>query len=338
MIEIITTKKEWDLLIEEVNAYDFYSTYDYHVLSNTNNEKPILIKYTQDDVIIGLPLLIRKIDNTPYFDATSVYGYAGPISKNITEDFDNKLFKKELYDFFEDNQIVSVFSRLNPYLPYQDIILDTVGDINEKGDIVMIGMTESLEEQRQQYQKRIKSQINRARKLCTIRKAECKDDITEFINLYYENMKRVEAKQSYFFNEDYFYKFSHNDHSKIEILLASLVETDEIISGAMFIKTNNIIQYHLSGTKTDYLDIGAIKLLIDEMRVEGTKENYKVLNLGGGLNSKDDSLLRFKKSFSKTLKKFSVWQCVVNENIYNELSASVENGNFDFFPRYRCPE
>lgn len=335
MIEVITTKEDRSSLINEVDAYDFYSTFDYHALSNTNDDSPILIKYTEDDIIIGLPLLIRKIHNTPFFDATSVYGYAGPISKNIPENFDNQLFNKELNDFFIDNQIVSVFSRLNPYLPHQNIILSGIGEIKIKGDIVMIDLNENLEIQRQQYQKRIKSHINKARKICTIKKADCKDDISNFINLYYENMERVDAKKFYFFNEDYFYKLTQNNNCKTEILLASLSETNEIICGAIFIKSKHIIQYHLSGTKTDYMEIGAIKLLIDEMRIEGTKENYKVFNLGGGLNSKDDSLLRFKKSFSKTLKEFSVWQYIVNDSIYNELVGSKEIDNIDFFPRYR---
>ncbi len=34
MIEIITNKEDWNLLLSEVDAYDFYSTYDYHVISN----------------------------------------------------------------------------------------------------------------------------------------------------------------------------------------------------------------------------------------------------------------------------------------------------------------
>jgi hypothetical protein len=337
MIELITTKKEWNLLINEVDSYDFYSTYDYHALSNTNGNKPILIKFTQDDIIIGLPLIIRQIENTPFFDATSVYGYAGPISKNIPENFDNQLFKKELNEFFVDHRIVSVFSRLNPFLLHQNKILDSIGKIITKGEVVMIDLDEDLEVQRQQYQKRIKSHINKARRLCTIKKADSKEDITAFINLYYENMMRVDAKKSYFFNEDYFYKFRHIENCEIEILLASLNETNEIISGAMFIKTKDIIQYHLSGTKTDYLDTAALKLLIDEMRIEGTKENYKVFNLGGGLNSRDDSLLRFKKSFSKTLKDFTVWQYIVNEKIYGDLNKSVEINNNDFFPEYRSP-
>ena len=335
MIEVITTKKEWGLFIKEVDAYDFYSTFDYHALSDTNLERPILIKYTENDIIIGLPLLIRKIENTCLFDATSVYGYAGPISKNITINFDNRLFRKELNDFFIENHIISVFSRLNPFLPYQNIILSGLGEIKIKGDVVMIDLNKSLKVQRQQYQRRIKSHINSARKLCTIRKAETTEDIKAFIDLYYENMNRVEAKESYFFSETYFYKFMNMDNCEIEILMASFNETNDIISAAMFVKTKNIIQYHLSGTKTEFINVAAIKLLIDEMRIEATKENYKVFNLGGGLNSKDDSLLRFKKSFSKIVKEFSVWQYVVSENIYKDLVKFSESDDLDFFPGYR---
>ena len=338
MIEVITAKEEWGSLINQVDNYDFYSTYDYHALSNSDDHKHILIKYTEGNIVIGLPLVMRKIMNTNFYDATSVYGYAGPISKNIPENFDNLKFKKELYDFFVDHKIVSVFSRLNPYLPHQDNILKNIGNVKSKGDVVMINLKESLEAQRHQYQKRLKTHINKARTLCYIRKANSKADIDAFIRLYYENMERVDAKKSYFFSENYFYKFTHLDNCKIEILLAVLNETNEIISGAMFVKTKGIIQYHLSGTKAEYLEVPALKLLIDEMRIKGTKENYNVFNLGGGLNSKDDSLLRFKKSFSKSLKKFSVWQYIVNENMYNELKNSVETIDNDFFPEYRSRE
>jgi len=337
MIEVITNRDEWNSLINEVDSYDFYSTYDYHMISNENGEKPIMLKYTQEETVIGLPLLIREIEGTTYFDATSVYGYAGPISKNMTEDFDNQKFEKSLNDFFESNQIVAVFSRLNPFIPNQDIILKNIGQIIVKGDVVTIDLTKELEMQRQQYQRRIKSHINKARKICTVKKAETKKDITNFINLYYENMERVEAKKSYFFSEDYFYEFAQNDHSEIDILLASLNETNEVISGAMFIKTKDIIQYHLSGTKTEYLYTSALKLLIDEMRIYGTEENYRVFNLGGGLKSQEDSLLRFKKSFSKQLDKFSVWQHIVNDEVYKDLEKQKHNGNPDFFPSYRSP-
>lgn len=338
MIEVIKNKEDWDKLIKTVEAFDFYSTYEYHDLSKLEGEIPVLIKYSQDDAIIGLPLLIRKIGNSKFYDATSVYGYAGPISKNISAEFDNRKYKEELDVFFQENDIATVFSRLNPYIAHQDVILNSVGQTIVKGEIVMIDLLETLEIQRRQYQKRMKSQINRARTLCTVRKAETKEDISIFMDLYYENMNRVDAKEYYYFNEDYFAKFMQNDNCEVDILLATLNETDTIISGAIFMKSNDIIQYHLSGTKSDYMDIGALKLILDEMRIQGTEEGYKLLNLGGGLNCNDDSLLRFKKSFSKTTRQFSVWEYVVNEQIYNELCKPFQQVTTEFFPKYRCAD
>jgi len=72
----------------------------------------------------------------------------------------------------------------------------------------------------------------------------------------------------------------------------------------MMVKTNNIIQYHISGTKNDHLNLSPIRLLIDEMRLRGTAENYRYFNLGGGLGNNEDELFRFKSSFSlKNIKK-----------------------------------
>ncbi len=100
-IEIIKSKIEWDNFLKEVENYDFYHTYDYNSLSKSDNETPILLKYKENDVLIGIPLLLRNIPNTQYKDATCVYGYSGPISKNIPDGFDNSQFKEVLFQIFK---------------------------------------------------------------------------------------------------------------------------------------------------------------------------------------------------------------------------------------------
>jgi lipid II:glycine glycyltransferase (peptidoglycan interpeptide bridge formation enzyme) len=57
--------------------------------------------------------------------------------------------------------------------------------------------------------------------------------------------------------------------------------TNEIIAGALFIKTDNIVQYHLSGIKEEFLYINLFKLVIDSMRVKSTEAGYTYFNLGG---------------------------------------------------------
>ena len=122
-----------------------------------------------------------------------------------------------------------------------------------------------------------------------------------------------------------------------EILFAVIEETNEIISGAIMVKTNNIIQYHISGTRNEYLHLTPIRILIDEMRIKGTEQGYTFFNLGGGLGSEEDSLFNFKASFSKDFKNFKIWKYIVNSKVYDTLVSQYTdlNSNQDFFPLYR---
>lgn len=336
MIAIISTKSQWDLFLNQVDSFDFYHTYDYHELCAKSDEQFCLVTYTMKDTIIGLPFLLRDIPNTKFKDMTSVYGYAGPVSKNIDENFDYLLFAKEFDTYLKDKNIVSIFSRLNPFINYQHNILKGLGEINHVGQVVNINLKIPLDIQKQNYQRRIKTQINKARRLCKVERASTKEYMTEFMKLYHENMNRVNAKNSYYFDSNYFFRFLDSDTLDTSLLLVRLIETNEIIAGAMFIKTNNIVQYHLSGCKEGYLDIAPVKLLIDEMRIRATEEGgYEYFNLGGGYGSQNDSLLRFKLSFSKQLHEFYIWKYIVIQDVYKDLSTNNDESEDNYFPNYR---
>lgn len=344
MLEIINTKSDWDSLLKEVDNYDFYHSYDYHLIAKGEGEKPILIKYTEDDYIIGLPLLIRQIVGTSYFDATSVYGYPGPLTKNITKGFDNTEFRKQLQESFLENNIISVFSRLNPYIPYQEICLQKLGEISTLGNIVNIDLSKDLETQKQVYHKRLKTYINMSQRNCTVIKGNTKEDISAFIDIYHENLKRVKAKKYYFFDRDYFFGLLNSKDFNTELLLALNNGNNEIIGGVLFIKKGHFVQYHLSGAKKEHLNLSPTKLLIDEMRIIATNENYTYFNLGGGFGNKKDNLFKFKSGFSNDFWDFKLWKYIVNEEVYEELvhrkQSDTRTNNYkkysDYFPFYRC--
>ena len=96
---IIYDGTEWNHIVNQCPQADFYHTYDYHQISKKEDEQTVLLKYTEGESCILLPLLIRKIEGTDLKDATSVYGYAGPLSKGVTKDFNNDLFEKRLNKF-----------------------------------------------------------------------------------------------------------------------------------------------------------------------------------------------------------------------------------------------
>lgn len=337
---VITKKEEWKSTLKEIGGFDFYHTYDYHAIEEKekNNKNAILLKYTEDKIIIAIPLLVRKIHNTDYFDATSVYGYAGPISKGITPEFNNSNFQKKILQYFKENNFISVFSRLNPYILDQNKILFNIGDISAQGQVVNINLKNSIEKQRFGFQSRLKTHINKAKRHCSVRKASDDNDIQDFIDIYHGNMKRVNAKKSYYFSKEYFKSMATSEDFKSETLLAIDNESGETIAACQFIITNSIVQYHLSGTKNDFLHLTPTKLLINEMRLKATQKGLIYFNLGGGLGGRDDdTLFRFKSSYSKDFKTFNLWKLIIDPKVYKDLVIKKGiNKNSNFFPLYRC--
>lgn len=337
LLEVITEEDKWSEFLNEIEIFDFYHTFSYHFASKSKNETPILLKYKNKDVLIGLPLLLRDIPGTDYKDATSAYGYVGPISKGVDQSFDNSIFNNEMEKYFKENSIISVFSRLNPYISNQCKILINFGDIISQGRVVNIDLNLSIDSQRTNYRSRLKTHVNKSRRLCSIRKVITENDLQDFIDLYHENMDRVNAKESYYFSNLYFQNLLKSTDFETIILLAVDNESGKIIAGSMFIITNGIVQYHLSGTKNNFLHLTPTKLLIDEMRIIASKNGYRYFNLGGGLGGRDDdSLFDFKSSFSKDFKDFNLWKLITNQKIYDELvhkrGINIES---NYFPLYR---
>jgi len=338
-MKYITDKKEWDEALKFFDKYDCYHTYDYNYYSKQELEEPVLLLFQNNDTRIAIPFLIRPIPETEYYDATCVWGYGGPISSNIQDDYDHELLEKEMQQIFQDKKIISVFSRLNPFVEHQEELLKNLGHIEEVGVVVNIDLTQDLVTQRANYSKTTKRYVNKYGKQCTVKYSKKEEDILLFIDLFYENMDRVKAKDQYYFSKDYFFGLINSEDFETDVLIAVENETDKIISAAMMIKTKDIIQYHMSGTYNDYLRMTPVRLLIDETRIKGTEEGYTFFNLGGGVGGKDNPLLQFKSSFSKDFKTFNVWKYIVNEEIYNQLcdakGISRSDAEVDFFPLYR---
>ena len=335
MIQVIEDKKGWDDFIASFEESDLYHTFDYHNISKGDG-RPVLLKYSHGKISIGMPLLIRKIPNTTFYDATSVYGYVGPLHKNITADFDNRHFQNELLDYLTSHNIVSVFSRLNPFLPLQNKVLENIGVIEKKGPIVSIDLKKNIDIQRQEFRRRLKGQLNKARRFCTVKKASSKEDFQDFIEIYHENMDRVRAKPMYYFDDHYFNMLLDSGSFHTETLLAIHNDSGKVIGACMFFFKNSVIHYHLSGTKSEYLPLMPTKLLIDEMRIKASHLGLSHFNLGGGLSGSNDNLLQFKSSFSKNMIDFNVWKLIVRPMIYNKISEEGSKLNkVDFFPIYR---
>ena len=119
-----------------------------------------------------------------------------------------------------------------------------------------------------------------------------------------------------------------------------------VISAALFFMTDKIIQYHLSGTRTEFLKYSGLKLIINAVRIWGIDRGFHWLHLGGGCSSREDTLFHFKEGFSDKKFPFKVIKMIIDQNEYNKLNFQrnrrVEkelryHNNDDYFPYYRAP-
>ena len=335
---INSKSKEWSRILQKSHAYDFYHTAFYHNLDE-EGEGVMLYAANQND-FIALPVIIRKIDGTIYSDATSVYGYCGPIARKEIKEIDDNLLeylKDKINEYFKENNIIAAFSRLHPLIEQSDFFKD-FGEVIELNKTVSIDLTLPADIQRRAFRKSLKSDLNqlRKRKGYSSVVAESDDEINQFIDIYYETMDRVEATPDYYFSKEYFHNFLKNEEFSNKLLLA--MKDDVITAGAIFTVTGNIMQYHLAGTKGEYGRDTPMKLLVDEARLLGTKLGLTDLHLGGGVGGQDnDSLFHFKSGYSKNLKQFSIWKKIFNQEMYDNLvkEKGLENSDSGFFPLYR---
>lgn len=335
---INSKSKEWSQILQKSDTYDFYHTAFYHSLDEEG--EGFMLYATNEKDFIALPLIIRKINRTIYSDATSVYGYCGPIASKDIKRIDNKLIEfiqAEIIKYFEANNIIAAFSRLHPLIN-QSALFKDFGEIVELNKTVSIDLTLPVDIQRRAYRKSLRSDINqlRKRKGYTSHIADSKEEIDEFIDIYYETMDRVEATPNYYFSREYFYEFLDNNEFSNRLILA--IKDDIITAGAIFTITGNIMQYHLAGTRSKYNRDTPMKLILDEARLLGTELVLKDLHLGGGVGGQDnDSLFHFKSGYSKNFKQFSIWKKIFNQEMYDELvkEKGLENSDSGFFPLYR---
>ncbi|WP_010517360.1 GNAT family N-acetyltransferase [Croceivirga radicis] len=342
MFKIITEENEWNKTIGSFEKKDFYHSYDYHQVCLKENELAKLLFYSSGDTSIAFPLVIRPINGSEFFDATSVYGYGGPLISQLTSHFVFQDWNQHMLDFFQNDKIISVFSSTNPFIDSQEHLLLQMGEIETMGDIVYVDLKQGTE-RREHYSKTTKRYLNRNKTIFDIREGNSEEDARKFLEIYYQSMERVGASKQYYFKLPYFIKLLQNkSFFDANFVFATSKENGDVASGAFIIRTkSSIVQYHLSGTAEKYRHLSPIRSVIDYISRKEKLDDCKYFNLGGGVGSKNDSLFEFKASFSKNRAPFKVWKYIANKEVYDQLCTIAQEKDYNkkfntnYFPAYR---
>lgn len=264
------------------------------------------------------PVIVREIPDSAEVDAISPYGYpgatpgsSGPIAPDRVD--------------WSQTGLVSIFLR------------DAIGVSpcleggTERSRVwlsdpsVESGMRKRLREQ-------VRRNERRGWEMSVVAGPEVSpSQLSGFSRAYAETMARTGASARYLFEDSYFEQLL----SSPVCWLVTAGNGDEILAGAIAVRSDGLLHYFLGGTADAGLEDSPMKNLFATM-IDLSREMEIPLNLGGGVTS-GDSLDQFKRGFANADLPFVTHEIVSDAGAYASLSERSEGGDGgEFFPAYRA--
>ena len=319
---------EWSRLILRLPAQnrDIYFTPKYYSLyQNYGDGEACCYVFEKDGEIVMYPFLRNPITtlgyklDKEYYDIQGAYGYNGIIASNHDSVLINAFW--ESFDAWcQENDVVAEFSRFHPLLNNQELASPKMKTFFSR-HTVSLDLTDD-DIWMHQISSKNRNMIRKAEKEgVTIVES---DDYETFRKLYNGTMSDLHAEDFYFFPPEYYseYKQAFKDES----LLCLATYDGKVIAGSMFMFSDDYAHYHLSARNREYSRYAANNLILWYSIQKAKERGCKRLHFGGGTTGdENDSLLRFKKDFSKTLCEFWIGKRVHNQEIYNQIVDQWKN-------------
>ncbi len=323
----------------DVTDHDFYHRPEYVKLeAQHESAQPCALLVEDGQRAMLLPLLIRPVSDVG-IDATSPYGYSGPLLRGTREpDFLGEALEAGI-PVLERIGIISLFVRMHPLLiqaPQCEI-----GTLVRHCDTVAVDLQQSSDAIAGGMRRNHRVQIRQAQEMGYVARWDASDAGYEiFKGLYRETMSRLGASEFYSLDDQYFDVFRASLGERLR--LAIIEWEGEVYSAGMFVETCGIVEAHLTGTKADGGSAcpKAAKLMFSFAIEESRADGQRWLHLGGGRDAKEDGLFHFKAGFSSLRFPFYTLRIVIDAAKYQRLLAD-HDADLDpadltgFFPAYR---
>ena len=332
----------------ERTPHDVYHLPEYAIFSARHEGgTPCAFYATSRRQALLIPLLIRplptEIGAPPgWKDAASPYGYPGPIA---SPPFDSVWIRQALRAFQElahENRILTAFLRLHPLRGIPHETLTACGSTVHHGDVVYIDLTRTADEIWANTCTNHRRNIKRMLEAGFTEHIDDWDAYPSFGPMYRATMDRVNASPFYFFSDTYLRELREMLDVQLHLFTIRSPQGD-IASAGLFMHTNGIVEYHLSGTAAAFRHHAPSKLMLDAVRRWGARTGAAQMNFGGGTGGQVNSLFEFKTGFSRSRAPFHTVRMIFDMPLYVALTggrsdtAGPPRPDIGFFPLYREP-
>lgn len=339
-LELLTLadSARWEQAVRSVDGWDVYWLPGYARSWERNGDGAARLALFQEaGEMIAYPFLERPIPDAEGTDISSLYGYGGPLFSPGARELLPR-FYAAFGEACRSRGAVSEFVRFHPLLRnHEPAPADT--EVVWKGRTVWMDLAGA--HPADGLKREARNRVRKAEKAgLTTRLTAAPDDISAFVKLYRETMDRLGARPYYHFSDAY-WRSVREDLSQ-HLLLGEVLLEAEVVAAGLFLCNGRFVHYHLGGSAAEHLPLAPNNKLFHDVALWGHERGLSQLHLGGGLRP-DDSLFRFKATFSPYTADFYVGHRVFEHKRYAELEQarraaapgrSLQSG---YFPAYRAP-
>ncbi len=298
----------------------------------------------------GLPFLAGADDRDSFADIANAYGYGGPLCTATDPETSRALYRRFFPAFTEwcvGQGLASEFASLHPFLgDHQLALLDGTVPCRREKEVVYIDLAGDEAALLSRLNRGARSSVAKARRagvsVETI--APTRAALAAFQEIYLETMARRQAAARWLFPDTYFPAcVEHLGPARVSLHVARVGAAIE--SAYVLMHHFGTAYYHFGGTRNAHPELRANNLLMFETARWAQAAGCTRYHLGGGVTREgDDTLLRFKSSFSDRRATLYTYARVLDAAVYDALcerkraferaSCGRESAS-DFFPLYR---
>lgn len=326
MIHIVHTKEfdGWNNVLAELteDRKDVYFTPEYYSLYEAYGDgEALCFIYKENEKIVLYPFLKNPITplgynlSKEYYDIQGAYGYNGPVTNSEDKEFINR-FWNAFDACCQENDIIAEFMRFHPVMKNYVLGEGHFKMIHDR-NTVYLDLFQSEEDIFNGFDKSTRKHILKAEQTIEIRPAENTEENVQIFNrIYCENMEHVNSIPYLFFNIEHFRNMFKQDN--IEFFIA--YQGDTPIACYSGLVSDYYYSNYLRASLTEYNRTGVNTLMYWSMIQSAKKHGCHYVHFGGGTSSDpENSLLKYKMNFSKTLSEFWIGKRIHNQEVYNNV-------------------
>jgi hypothetical protein len=327
---------DWDALVARLGGDDVYLRHGWHAASaclEVDGTRPVLlhVKLGTTGGEAALPLLLRPLDDGSGFDATSCYGYGGPVATGVA---DLDAFGTALDAWARANGVVATFLRFQPVLGNSRWCPATA-ELIELGATVAwdVPAGRDLMATMHTHHRRAVRKAERAEVVTRVTTSPT--ELAGFRTMYEHTMRRQDAAAFYFFPDAYWDALLQDPGGEL-VIVDGLVE-DEPVASLMCVAHGEWLHYHLGASADAARNIGASNACFLAAAEWAQQRELRGFHLGGGVGGGVDSpLFTFKHRYDPLSEPspFHIGKLVHDQARYEQLARTTSTDGY--FPPWRA--